>query len=157
MTMHVSDRGAREARRARRDAAGPRSGRLACVLAACALAVAGCASAPTESSLRSDGQRPMTDAELRAEFARERSCRFDNWNSATGTVDYRPDGRFEARTGGVDVAGTWRILDGLLCAKSPQLRGGVEVCSAVYVTSATDRMAFGREDGSWTRTRCAAK
>lgn len=141
---------------ARCDAAGRRRARLACALAG-ALALAGCASAPTESGLRSEGLRPMTDAEMRAEFAREHGCRFDNWNGATGTVGYRPDGRFEALTGGVDVAGTWRVLDGLLCTKSPQLRGGVELCNAVYVTSATDRVAFGREDGSWTRLRCTAR
>lgn len=153
----ATSQGAHEAGGARRGAAGWRGARLAAVLAAGALAVAGCAMAPTESGLRSDGLRPMTDAELRADHARERSCRFDNWNGATGTVVYRPDGRFDARTGGVDVAGNWRILDGLLCSRSPQLRGGVELCNAVYATSATDRVGFGREDGSWTRMQCTAR
>lgn len=141
------------ARTARRGAERRRRALIAGV-AAGALALAGCAAAPTESGLRSDGLRPMSEAELRAEFSRERRCRFDNWNRVTGTVSYRPDGRYDGDAGGAAFAGAWRIRDGLLCARSPQLRGGVELCLAVYATSANDRVAFGRDDDSWTRLRC---
>jgi hypothetical protein len=119
-------------------------------------ALVGCATAPDESQLRSDGLRPMTQQALEAEFATEKRCRFDNWNRATGTVVYRPDGRFEGDAGGAAFEGRYRIREGLMCSKASMIRGGVEVCHAVYRTPQGERVAFGREDGSWTRTRCTS-
>ncbi|MFP5460621.1 MAG: hypothetical protein ACLGII_03485 [Gammaproteobacteria bacterium] len=108
--------------------------------------LSGCA--VTEKSMQEKGLRPTGEAELRAQFARERSFRWSNVRGS-GTGRTWPDGRAMVEFPGGSMPGAWRIDGGLVCSKYGDLP---ELCLRSYKTGAREYQYFVPGDGSWRST-----
>lgn len=105
-------------------------GKLAFLAVLIAFLIGGCATA--EQKLMESGARPLTDDQLRDLFAaRARSAQWMT-ASASGTVQYSPDGTQETQWSGGGDSGTYEIRNGMICGTWKTIRNGAERCFTVY-------------------------
>lgn len=124
--------------------------KLASLAALIALLIGGCATA--EQKVMETGAEALTDDQLRDVFARR--PRTAQWStaSASGTVQYSPDGTQKTDWGSGGDSGTYQIRNGTICGKWITIRNGKERCFTVYKIADKTYQTFhgGKESSTLT-------
>lgn len=121
------------------------SSRLTPAVLACAL-LAGCAT--NEAALREKGATPLSAAEVQKVMVSGKPI--NARTASTGVLStsiFRPDGSASVDWGSGNDTGSWHMEGDRFCAKWKVVRGGEEVCFAIYRKGDREYAMF-RPDGS---------
>lgn len=105
-----------------------------------ALLIGGCATA--EQKLMETGAKLLTGNQLRDVFAKRPRTAQWSTGSASGTIQYSPDGTQKTQWASGGDTGTYEIRNGTICGKWKTIRNGQERCFTVYKTAASTYQTF---------------
>lgn len=99
---------------------------------AMAVALAGCASAPSATELQEAGRGPLDREQMQALMGDGLEAAWSRPGGESGTVTFHPDGTGKAAWDGGSTEGTWRLeADGTICS-AWEAQGNEEQCVRLY-------------------------